>query len=192
MLGTCGSVPLDEKSSVPSTGSSWSPSSDLRFSQSGTRSVIMLICHSADLPRSIALNAMSMHAVCTAVFVAVALVITFIFASIQTLDKIAWLTWSAVFGLVAARKWQTLWPSKHRLPCLYCSARCHCRCSGTRSTGRCSSSRSMGKGPPYLWQALFPRSDERHRSARHCLRWSSCFVSPGQRSWLTRELTDMY
>lgn len=53
---------------------------------------------------SIALNAMSMHAVCTAVFVAVALVITFIFASIQTLDKIAWLTWSAVFGLVAARK----------------------------------------------------------------------------------------
>jgi hypothetical protein len=46
-----------------------------------------------------------MHATCTAVFVAVALVITFIFASIQTLDKIAWLTWSAVFGLVAAREY---------------------------------------------------------------------------------------
>lgn len=53
---------------------------------------------------------MSMHAVCTAVFVAVALVITFIFASIQTLDKIAWLTWSAVFGLVAARECLSLSP----------------------------------------------------------------------------------
>ncbi|KAJ9110935.1 hypothetical protein QFC20_002701 [Naganishia adeliensis] len=63
---------------------------------------MVAVVGSSLLSISIALNAMSMHAVCTAVFVAVALVITFIFASIQTLDKIAWLTWSAVFGLVAA------------------------------------------------------------------------------------------
>ncbi|KAJ9112090.1 hypothetical protein QFC22_006390 [Naganishia vaughanmartiniae] len=63
---------------------------------------MVAVVGSSLLSISIALNAMSMHATCTAVFVAVALVITFIFASIQTLDKIAWLTWSAVFGLVAA------------------------------------------------------------------------------------------
>ncbi|KAJ9093042.1 hypothetical protein QFC21_006533 [Naganishia friedmannii] len=63
---------------------------------------MVAVVGSSLLSISIALNAMSMHATCTAVFVAVALVITFIFASIQTLDKIAWLTWCAVFGLVAA------------------------------------------------------------------------------------------
>jgi hypothetical protein len=42
---------------------------------------------------SIALNALSTHAVCTAVFVAVAAIITFMFASIQTLGRISWLAW---------------------------------------------------------------------------------------------------
>ncbi|KAI5460208.1 transmembrane amino acid transporter protein-domain-containing protein [Mariannaea sp. PMI_226] len=48
---------------------------------------------SAMLGISIALNALSSHAVCTAVFVAVAAIIGFTFSSIQTLGRISWMAW---------------------------------------------------------------------------------------------------
>lgn len=51
---------------------------------------------------SIALNAVSMHATCTAVFVAVAAIIGFGFASIRTLGKISWIAWIGVISIMIA------------------------------------------------------------------------------------------
>ncbi|KAL5362571.1 transmembrane amino acid transporter protein-domain-containing protein [Aspergillus floccosus] len=42
---------------------------------------------------SIGLNAVSSHATCTAAFVAVAMIVSFILSSIQTLGRISWLAW---------------------------------------------------------------------------------------------------
>ncbi|KAJ5931052.1 hypothetical protein N7466_006545, partial [Penicillium verhagenii] len=57
---------------------------------------------SAMLSISICLNALSNHAICTAIFVAIAAIITFTFSSIQTLGKISWLAWvGAICVLIA-------------------------------------------------------------------------------------------
>jgi hypothetical protein len=42
---------------------------------------------------SIGLNALSTHGTCTAVFVAIAAIIGFIFASVRTLGRLGWLAW---------------------------------------------------------------------------------------------------
>jgi hypothetical protein len=42
---------------------------------------------------SIGLNALSSHGACTAIFVAVAAIIGFIFASVRTLGRLSWLAW---------------------------------------------------------------------------------------------------
>jgi hypothetical protein len=42
---------------------------------------------------SIGLNALSSHGTCTAVFVAIAAIIGFIFASVRTLGRLSWLAW---------------------------------------------------------------------------------------------------
>ncbi|KAF5004863.1 hypothetical protein FDECE_8645 [Fusarium decemcellulare] len=57
---------------------------------------------SAMLSISIALNAISTHAVCSAVFVVLAAVGGFGFASIQTLGRISWLAWIGVSSIMAA------------------------------------------------------------------------------------------
>jgi hypothetical protein len=51
---------------------------------------------------SIALNALSLHGACTAIFVAVAAVIGFVFCSIQTLGRITWLAWVGVICIISA------------------------------------------------------------------------------------------
>lgn len=51
---------------------------------------------------SIAFNALSTHGACTAIFVAVAAVIGFLFASIQTLGRITWLAWVGVGGIITS------------------------------------------------------------------------------------------
>lgn len=51
---------------------------------------------------SIAFNALSEHGTCTAVFVAVAALLVFIFASIRTLGKISWLAWVGVVCILTA------------------------------------------------------------------------------------------
>lgn len=51
---------------------------------------------------SIALNAISMHGTCTAVFVFVAAIVSFGFASIQTLGKISWIAWVGVSSIMIA------------------------------------------------------------------------------------------
>ncbi|KAF5009145.1 hypothetical protein FDECE_4589 [Fusarium decemcellulare] len=51
---------------------------------------------------SIALNTLSTHATCTAVFVAVACIVAFITASVRTLDRVSWLAWIGLVTLVSA------------------------------------------------------------------------------------------
>ncbi|CAG8104881.1 unnamed protein product [Penicillium olsonii] len=57
---------------------------------------------SALLSISISLNALSDHATCTAVFVAVAAIIALMFSSIQTLARISWLAWIGAACIVIA------------------------------------------------------------------------------------------
>ncbi|OJI80501.1 hypothetical protein ASPTUDRAFT_154835 [Aspergillus tubingensis CBS 134.48] len=59
---------------------------------------------SALLSISIAFNALSDHAACTAIFVAVAAIIGFSFSSIQTLARISWLAWIGVSCVIIAGK----------------------------------------------------------------------------------------
>ncbi|KAH6874382.1 transmembrane amino acid transporter protein-domain-containing protein [Thelonectria olida] len=57
---------------------------------------------SAMLSISIALNALSEHGACTAIFVAVAAIIGFMFSSIQTLGRISWLAWIGATCIIVA------------------------------------------------------------------------------------------
>ncbi|GAB1197762.1 hypothetical protein APSETT444_007065 [Aspergillus pseudonomiae] len=59
---------------------------------------------SALLSISISFNALSGHAACTAIFVAVAAIIAFIFSSIQTLARISWLAWLGAACIITAGK----------------------------------------------------------------------------------------
>ncbi|GAA5998476.1 uncharacterized protein JCM10292_002723 [Rhodotorula paludigena] len=54
------------------------------------------------LSLSTALNAISLHATCTAVFVAVAVVATYPFASFRKLENVAWITWIGLFSIIVA------------------------------------------------------------------------------------------
>ncbi|KAI6767055.1 hypothetical protein HG531_011415 [Fusarium graminearum] len=62
----------------------------------------IFISGSAMLGISIGFNAVSKHAACTAVFVAIAAVLTFAFASIRTLSKIGWLAWIGLVCIMTA------------------------------------------------------------------------------------------
>lgn len=57
---------------------------------------------------SIGLNSLSEHGACTAIFVAVACIVGFALASIQTLDKISWIAWVGLAGILSASKWLPL------------------------------------------------------------------------------------
>lgn len=54
---------------------------------------------------SIGLNAVSSHATCTAVYVAVAAIVAFLFASIQTLGRISWLAWVGLFCILTSSEY---------------------------------------------------------------------------------------
>ncbi|KAM0342563.1 hypothetical protein ACHAPU_009415 [Fusarium lateritium] len=70
----------------------------------GISYTLLTICiaGSAMLGISIALNSLSLHGTCTAVFVAVACVIAFATASIRTLDKVSWLAWVGLVALITS------------------------------------------------------------------------------------------
>lgn len=63
---------------------------------------MLFIIGSALVGISTALNAVSTHAVCTAVFVFVAAAAGFMFGSIRTLSKVAWIGWVGIFSIMAA------------------------------------------------------------------------------------------
>lgn len=69
-----------------------------------TSTVWIFVAGSAMVSISIALNALSLHGTCTAVFVAVAAIIDFLFSSIQTLHRISWLAWVGVVGIISSSK----------------------------------------------------------------------------------------
>ena len=54
---------------------------------------------------SIALNAISTHGTCTAVFVAVAAILTFLLSSIRTLSRMGWIAWIGLVSILSASKW---------------------------------------------------------------------------------------
>lgn len=56
------------------------------------------------LSLSIALNAVSSHATCTAIYVAIAAVVGIGFASIRTLGRISWLAWIGLVAILTASK----------------------------------------------------------------------------------------
>lgn len=49
---------------------------------------------------SIALNALSDHGACTAIFVGIAAIVGFVFASLRTLGRLSWLAWFGVSSIV--------------------------------------------------------------------------------------------
>lgn len=51
---------------------------------------------------SIALNAVSTHGACTAIFVAVAAILGFLCGSIQTLGRITWLAWVGLTAILTS------------------------------------------------------------------------------------------
>ncbi|KAJ0106959.1 hypothetical protein J7T55_011054 [Diaporthe amygdali] len=62
----------------------------------------IFVAGSGMLSVSIGLNAVSTHATCTAVFVVVAAIVGFLFASIRTLGKISWLAWVGVGTIITS------------------------------------------------------------------------------------------
>lgn len=76
----------------------------------------IFVSGSAMLGISIGLNAVSTHAACTAVFVAVAAVATFGFASIRTLGKIGWLAWIGLVCIMTASELSQLASNIERFP----------------------------------------------------------------------------
>ncbi|WVQ96905.1 hypothetical protein IAU59_004013 [Kwoniella sp. CBS 9459] len=67
-----------------------------------TLSVMIFVVGSAIVGASIGLNAISLHATCTAVFVAVSAVVGFLLASIRTLGNISWLGWVGLISMLSA------------------------------------------------------------------------------------------
>jgi hypothetical protein len=63
---------------------------------------MIFIAGSAILAVSTALNAISLHATCTAVFVAVSAVLGFMLMSIKTLQEVSWLSWVGAVSILAA------------------------------------------------------------------------------------------
>ncbi|KAF2152905.1 hypothetical protein K461DRAFT_224969 [Myriangium duriaei CBS 260.36] len=62
----------------------------------------IFVAGSGMLSLSIALNALSVHGTCTAVFVFVAFLAAFLLGSIQTLGRITWLAWLGLFGIMTS------------------------------------------------------------------------------------------
>jgi hypothetical protein len=62
----------------------------------------IMVAGSGMISTSIALNAVSAHGTCSAVFTAVAAISTFILASIRTLNKISWLAWIGTASILIA------------------------------------------------------------------------------------------
>ncbi|WVR06193.1 hypothetical protein IAU60_003223 [Kwoniella sp. DSM 27419] len=63
---------------------------------------MIFVVGSAIVGASIGLNAISLHATCTAVFVAVSAVVGFLLASVRTLGNISWLGWVGLVSMLSA------------------------------------------------------------------------------------------
>jgi hypothetical protein len=66
----------------------------------------IFVSGSGMLSISIAFNAISTHGTCTAVFVAVAAIITFCLTSIRTLARMGWIAWVGLFSILGGSKFE--------------------------------------------------------------------------------------
>ena len=66
----------------------------------------VFVAGSGMLSMSISLNALSMHSICTAGFVAISAAIGFGLGSIQTLGQITWMAWGGVSCIIISCKLQ--------------------------------------------------------------------------------------
>ena len=64
----------------------------------------IMVAGSGMVSTSIALNAVSTHGTCSAVFTAVAAIAAFMLASIRTLSKISWLAWIGTASILVASR----------------------------------------------------------------------------------------
>jgi predicted membrane-bound dolichyl-phosphate-mannose-protein mannosyltransferase len=106
----------------------------------------VFVAGSGMLSLSIALNAVSGHATCTAVYVAIAAVAGIACASIRTLGRISWLAWIGLFAILTASKITPFFVDDHgmALTDIYYSSHCHHRRRCSRSSGFCTSGRNLG------------------------------------------------
>ena len=65
----------------------------------------IMVGGSGMISTSIALNAVSEHGTCSAVFTAVAAILTFMLASIRTLNKLSWLAWIGTASVLIASEY---------------------------------------------------------------------------------------
>jgi hypothetical protein len=63
---------------------------------------MVFIIGSAIVGISTALNAVSAHGACTAVFIAVAAIAGFLVGSIRTLGKVSWIGWAGIVSIMSA------------------------------------------------------------------------------------------
>ena len=64
----------------------------------------MFCAGSGMLGISIALNAVSSHATCTAVYVFCAATVACVLGSIQTLERVSWIAWVGVICIITSRE----------------------------------------------------------------------------------------
>jgi hypothetical protein len=62
----------------------------------------IIVCASGIFGTSVALNALSNHAVCTNNFMLVATALVFLLSSVRKFEKIAWLTWAGFLSVYIA------------------------------------------------------------------------------------------
>lgn len=123
---------------------------------------------SAMLSVSIALNALSMHSICTAIFVAIAAIITFAFSSIRTLGRISWLAWIGAICIIIAggsSSGSCCTITSNTLESLHGY---NCR-GNSRSTQRSPPARCMEVGLQAFQQAQFCRCRFSNLFPRFCL-----------------------
>lgn len=81
----------------------------------------IFVAGSGMLGISIGLNAVSDHAVCTAVYVVIAFIVSFVLGSIQTLGRISWIAWVGLTCILTSSMHLTFFlscpcvPMKYRL-----------------------------------------------------------------------------
>lgn len=121
------------------------------------------------LSLSIALNAISVHGACTAIFVVVAAVAVCFISSIQTLGKIQLLGYIGVASIVVAREWR---PESDTSSSTHSdSAHLDGRCWRPRASFCCPSDRPLGQEIRPLWRPHLCRSIQLTGRPRICILW---------------------
>lgn len=131
-----------------------------------------MVAGSGMISTSIALNAVSAHGTCSAVFTAVAAICTFLLASIRTLNKISWLAWIGTASILIASEY--FCPSEWRT--LTYSTHAHRGRRSGRSSSGSTTGRTMDTRLSAIQETAFPFCHCRDWISHICLRWYSGHV----------------